>query len=336
MSSRDPTRGEENCVQWNEEEINTLKNNMEVYPEDKYSELKRYTLLLTNLPHKRLRDVAARVKYLKYIETHPTMTWSDFCKDKTLIRPQRIVTITKCPSHSSSQDSDVEGSSVRVVRKRSPSGTTPMPIEKPLGQDSVDGNVSDSMQIEENSLKSPVVDISELPSIPIVNAQQLNKQTPSVSKSKRINKIVRKNKINKLPQTTLITSPAPNTTIKVEQQPTIIITNEEQNSQLPPATTQNDISQVEQMLFQGETILTELMQSSTTELSISQILNFQYYVAQVMDFSSQLAKPLELPQMFSMPFTIEDIQQLIQQPQLIKMYEEQLTSTDHPMNNSQH
>ena len=58
--SRDPPRNDDNGVQWTKEEEETLRQNMEIYPAEKFTELKRYTLLLTNLPHKRLRDVASK------------------------------------------------------------------------------------------------------------------------------------------------------------------------------------------------------------------------------------------------------------------------------------
>ena len=60
--------GDDNIVEWTEEEQNILATNMTNYPEETYSSFKRYTLLLTNLPHKRLRDVVARVSYYKELE----------------------------------------------------------------------------------------------------------------------------------------------------------------------------------------------------------------------------------------------------------------------------
>ena len=50
---------------WSDEEQRTLEQNMKKYPQSENTGFKRLTLLMSNLPNKRLRDVSLRVKYMK-------------------------------------------------------------------------------------------------------------------------------------------------------------------------------------------------------------------------------------------------------------------------------
>ncbi|ELP88974.1 hypothetical protein EIN_491830 [Entamoeba invadens IP1] len=62
---------------WSPEEQLILEENMRHYPSSQNAEFKRLTLLMTNLPNKRLRDVSLRVKYMKAKEKGD-ITWENF------------------------------------------------------------------------------------------------------------------------------------------------------------------------------------------------------------------------------------------------------------------
>ncbi|GAB1225533.1 hypothetical protein ENUP19_0254G0035 [Entamoeba nuttalli] len=62
---------------WSPEEQIILEDNMKRYPASQNAEFKRLTLLMTNLPNKRLRDVSLRVKYMKAKEKQD-ISWESF------------------------------------------------------------------------------------------------------------------------------------------------------------------------------------------------------------------------------------------------------------------
>ncbi|KAL7722271.1 Myb-like domain-containing protein [Entamoeba marina] len=66
---------------WSPEEQQILEENMKHYPSAQNAEFKRLTLLMTNLPNKRLRDVSLRVKYMKMRETQD-IGWESFLHNK--------------------------------------------------------------------------------------------------------------------------------------------------------------------------------------------------------------------------------------------------------------
>ncbi|ELP87228.1 hypothetical protein EIN_094150 [Entamoeba invadens IP1] len=304
MSSREPNHTEgDGTVQWTEEEQHELDKNMVEYPEDKFTELKRYTLLLTNLPHKRLRDVAARVKYMKYREVHPEMTWQAFCKDKSLIRPQRVVVTTKVPSRSSSQDSDVEGSSVKGKKPEE----TAMEIIKP-DYDNVSGSLGGF------EYQDPC---TELPSIPSINTKA---KPPKKKKAKVVKKA--KEKVDKIKMEKFDEKKdEKNVEVKNEKM-------EEDGEHLPPPTNTLDLDSINSIMMNAETILEAMYQTELENggLMVEHVVAFVSYVQQMLDFTAEITKPLELPCTIQTPFTAEDVQQLILNPQLIKMYEEQINT----------
>ena len=65
---------------WSPEEQSILEKNMIDFPISQNAEFKRLTLLMTNLPNKRLRDVSLRVKYLKANETQD-ISWETFLQN---------------------------------------------------------------------------------------------------------------------------------------------------------------------------------------------------------------------------------------------------------------
>ncbi|KAL7711724.1 Myb-like domain-containing protein [Entamoeba marina] len=79
---------------WTPEEQQTLEENMKHYPSAQNAEFKRLTLLMTNLPNKRLRDVSLRVKYMKMKENQD-ISWESFLHNK--FGQQRV---ELSPSHS--------------------------------------------------------------------------------------------------------------------------------------------------------------------------------------------------------------------------------------------
>ena len=65
---------------WSPEEQLKLEENMKKYPASENAEFKRLTLLMTDLPNKRLRDVSLRVKYIKARETQD-ISWDVFLQN---------------------------------------------------------------------------------------------------------------------------------------------------------------------------------------------------------------------------------------------------------------
>ena len=321
MSSKD-NRNEEQGVIWTEEEEEILRQNMETYPADKFTELKRYTLLLTNLPHKRLRDVATKVKFEEYIKTHPNTSWNEFCKDKNLLRPTRQIAITKGQSNSSSEDSEVEGSSIKHG-KRSPTNI-PMRMEHANGYDSFDGNVSDSMQIEEH--KPPFDAVDQLPQ-PTAITQKGKKKTKTTKKAK-----TRKNQTN---ENEMITEKYPG--MNVPQNTQIGVGMNVMNGQTTTSSTFNvsnptgssamvemkmedqchfNFQTEQEMIQEGERLLAQLEANPNT-INLEAVNSFVQYYQYVIGITSTLAQPIPLPNFNSFPFPVEFIQQLQANPTLI-------------------
>ena len=101
---------------WSDEENEILKENIRNTPREKYSELKYYTELMTNLPQKRLRDIVLRYRYLEQLKINPNEQWRDFWE-----KSRETKTITPTRSHSSSSGEDILKKSRKERRKsRSP------------------------------------------------------------------------------------------------------------------------------------------------------------------------------------------------------------------------
>ena len=97
---------------WSDEENEILKENIRNTPREKYSELKYYTELMTNLPQKRLRDIVLRYRYLEQLKINPNEQWRDFWE-----KSRETKTITPTRSHSSSSGEDILKKSRKERRK---------------------------------------------------------------------------------------------------------------------------------------------------------------------------------------------------------------------------
>lgn len=322
MSSKD-NRNEDQGVSWSEEEKEILRQNMETYPADKFTELKRYTLLLTNLPHKRLRDVATKVKYDEYCKTHPNTSWTEFCKDKNLLRPTRQIAITKGQSHSSSEDSEVEGSSIKHGKRSPPN--TPMRMEHGNGYDSFEVNVSDSMQIEEH--KQPFDAVDQLPQ-PTAITQKGKKKTKTTKKTKG-----RKNQANEnemiteqfvgmnVPPATQIGMGMNVMNGQTTTSSTFNVSNPTGSSAMMQEVKMEDQRQYnfqteQEMIQEGERLLAQL-EANPNAISLDVVNSFMQYYQYVVGITSTLAQPIPLPQFNAFPFSIEQVQQLQANPTLI-------------------
>lgn len=100
---------------WTEEEDKTLKRNMMLYPRGQHSPFKWYSLLMSNLSNKRLRDVTIRVNYYEQLKVDPECDWEDFFNESITRNPRQTMG-TRSPNHrsytssGSSLDSESESS----------------------------------------------------------------------------------------------------------------------------------------------------------------------------------------------------------------------------------
>ncbi|ELP91668.1 hypothetical protein EIN_207050 [Entamoeba invadens IP1] len=366
MSASNKGNGEpEGCVQWADDEIQTLRTNMENNPKNRCSDLKRYTLLLTNLPHKRLRDVATRVKFIEYTEAGGTLGWAEFCRDKNLARPLHTNTSGKAHNSSSQESDDVESSSV----KGKPTGRmTPMmdSIENVLG--SIQDDTPNSPEPKHPPSSQQTLQIQVQPTQPSkrqTKAKNIRKGkttngpiSTSKSPKEEFKEVVAMKQVpftNAPPPPVQKQQVTPQTTTQPIQQPLPIqsipsikiaqtlqpqcqqiqqvpqeLQQQPQQTKTEEKTTDPDFKNRLAMIMTNANQVLDLLyqhELDSGQISFENINNFLVYVQQISQFTEELAKPYNLPTMFMIPYSMNEIQQLVQAPQLIKMYDQATSSS---------
>ncbi|KAL7716049.1 hypothetical protein QTN25_006374 [Entamoeba marina] len=112
---------EEGFSEWSAQEQQQLLQNMNDFPQHKYSVYKWLTLLLTNLKGKRLRDVRARVDYIIAKESDSQLTWSLYTSQllqEKRVRRQRSLSENNRSARSRSRSPSVSSDDEKKPRRR--------------------------------------------------------------------------------------------------------------------------------------------------------------------------------------------------------------------------
>ncbi|KAL7711477.1 Uncharacterized protein QTN25_010848 [Entamoeba marina] len=307
MSNRDQTTSSnpndsDNFPVWSPDEQNTLSQNMTNYPEDNYSEFKRLTLLLTNLPHKRLRDVAARVEYLKELETNPQLTWQQFCRNQTIKKQRRYsITTLKHSPRSSSRSSDIEDS-VQHTRKKSKE------------------RIKEKVEVEKRSCVTPsVTSFTEKAQLPITYVP-VDPPSQSPPLSSFSNASMPSIDYHHTTQQSASQIPTQVVAPKIVMEQEVDLNGEDStNVQQQYYQEEMVIDNVSPLLGNIDMVLNALMERemSSNEIDIDLIQQFHTFFNQIVEETTDLAQPLQLPFMFNVPCSVEEINSLNVNPELI-------------------
>ncbi|EDR22879.1 hypothetical protein EDI_303890 [Entamoeba dispar SAW760] len=309
MNTDDTSHEKDGIVEWTEEEIQILNNNLKNFPEEDYSEFKRLTLLLTKLPRKRLRDVSARLDYYKQLQNNPTLTWKDFCCEHKLNKQKRVEAYS--PRSSSSENDDSQ-----LKRKRGRSRS------KSKEKQSRDSRENSSLgSVGDSPYTSPLHN-KDLLFTPQVSPEgtiksELTQQTLTRSKSG----------IN-VPRTKQSLPIKMSECIQENKRTTDINDNKfkkisvfiPQSPQLPfnPSLFQfrftsvpsTHLDSLNSLLLKNERVIDHLIEYElqTSQIDLGSVQDFSSTTKAILDITEQMVHPLALPVVFNAPISMREIQ----------------------------